>query len=382
VQVNARTNVGSPAAAAAAARVAEESQSIVAPRKSEKKGVRMRWFRIAAFVLCFFLFGRTLAHADLHAAYSRIRDVGPLAFIIPLPFLFVMMADAWTWQRLLRALGHKARLHRLLRVRFAIEAITNTVPIGGLWADTLGPALVSMTTGIAVADVFAASTAKRWVLIRMHSAYVTLSAAFGSAAILGASMNLVGNHALLVFVLLSALGLVLTSMGIEAIASRGQVAGRVARLLSRLRLQRVQTWISARHHHFAYADAQLGRLSTDVAATRAASFRLAFFWLLEGFETFLILRLLGAPLSLIDVMSFDAALSVVRSVAIFAPAGIGVQDVGYLAVLEAYGVPDAHAIGPAFIVLKRLKEAFWVLFGFAMLATLRKRKAKTSFRLT
>jgi hypothetical protein len=52
----------------------------------------------------------------------------------------------------------------------------------------------------------------------------------------------------------------------------------------------------------------------------------------------------------------------------FAPGGIGVQDVGYLAVLQAYGVPDAASIGPAFVVLKRLKETFWIAIGFGVLA--------------
>jgi hypothetical protein len=336
----------------------------------------MRWFRISAFVLCLGLFTRTLAHADLRAAWDRIRDVGPLALVIVVPFAFVMSADAWAWQRLLRALGGKARFHRLLRVRVALEAITNTVPMGAVWADALGPVLVSMSTGIAAADVFAASTAKRWVLVRTHGAYVAFAAALGSAFIMNASMNLVGNHALLVFVLIGASVLVLCSMGIEAVASRGKIGRRVAKVLGRLRLSRVQAWVDARHHHFAHADAQLARLSEDVAATRTASFRVAFLWLLEGFETFLILRLLGAPLGLIEVISFDAALSIVRSVAFFAPAGIGVQDVGYLMVLEAYGVPDARAIGPAFVVLKRMKEACWVLVGFTMLSTLHKRKAK------
>jgi uncharacterized membrane protein YbhN (UPF0104 family) len=91
-------------------------------------------------------------------------------------------------------------------------------------------------------------------------------------------------------------------------------------------------------------------------------------WLVEGLETYLILRLLGAPLGLREVLALDAALSVIRTAAIFAPGGIGVQDVSYLAVFEAYGVPDAASLGTAFIVLKRAKEAAWVAVGFAMLA--------------
>jgi hypothetical protein len=67
-------------------------------------------------------------------------------------------------------------------------------------------------------------------------------------------------------------------------------------------------------------------------------------------------------------MSFDAALSVVRSAAVFAPAGIGVQDVGYLTVLEAYGVPGTSGIAPAFVLLKRMKEALFVAIGFIVIA--------------
>ena len=42
----------------------------------------------------------------------------------------------------------------------------------------------------------------------------------------------------------------------------------------------------------------------------------------------------------------------------------------YLAMLEALGVPGASSLGPAFIVLKRVKEAICVAIGFVILARL------------
>ena len=143
------------------------------------------------------------------------------------------------------------------------------------------------------------------------------------------------------------------SIAIEALAARGRVAGRISGTLGKARFARIRAWIEERRHHFARADVQLARLSKDKRAGAAAAWRMLGLWVFEGLESFLILRLLGAPLGLIEVLSIDAALSVVRSSAMFTPAGIGVQDVGYLAMLEAYGVPDAASLGPAFIVLKR-----------------------------
>jgi glycosyltransferase 2 family protein len=325
----------------------------------------LRWL---AFSACLLLFVKALAGADLASAWARIRAIGPIVVIAFVPFLCALGMDAWAWKGLLAALDRKVSWFTLFKVRIATEAVTNSAPAGALWADAISPILVSRRAGTPPEDVFAASTAKRWTVVRMHGAYVALAGAFGAQQILRVSRGLVGSDALLVVMLVCSLGLVTLSMGIEALAARGQVAGRVSGMLGRARFVRVKVWIEARRHHFARADVQLARLSKHPRAGMHAAWRMFGLWVFEGLESYVLLRLLGAPLGLVEVLAFDAALSVVRSSAMFAPAGIGVQDVGYLAVLQAYGVPDASTLGPAFVVLKRLKEAVWIAIGFIMLA--------------
>ncbi len=327
--------------------------------------VILRW---GAFAACVLLFARALAASDLTAAWGRIQAIGPLAIAVLVPFPFAMAMDAWAWKGLLAALDRKVPWFTLFKVRIATEAVTNSAPAGALWADAISPVLVSRRTGIPTEDVFAAATAKRWTVVRMHGGYVALAAAFGSAAVLRVSQSLMGSDALLLMVIASATALVLLSIGIEALAARGRVAGRISGILGRARFVRLKAWIEVRRHHFARADVQLARLSKDSGAGVAASWRMLGLWIIEGLESYLILRLLGAPLGVVEILAFDAALSVVRSSAMFAPAGIGIQDVGYLAVLQAYGVPDASTLGPAFVVLKRMKEALWITVGFVMLA--------------
>jgi uncharacterized protein (TIRG00374 family) len=320
------------------------------------------------FLLCIALFFFALAQADLAAGFRRIVAIGPIVVLVLVPFPLALACDAVAWRTLLRALGHRVRWAPLFKVRLATEAVTNTTPAGAVWAEAISPVLVARRTGAPVADVVAASTAKRWLLVRMHGAYVALSAAFGYFALSRASHALVASDAIVLVVVGGALGLVLLSLGIEELTARGQVAARVSGFLGRRRFRGLQKWIEGRRHHFAHADSQIGRLAGDVHATRQSSAWILGLWLIEGFETYLILHLLGARLDLLEVMSFDAALSVVRSVAVFAPAGIGIQDVGYLAVLEAYGVPGASGIAPAFVVLKRMKEAVFVTVGLVLLA--------------
>lgn len=325
----------------------------------------LRW---AAFGACILLFVVALARTDLAGAWHRIEDIGLLSLLIVVPFPFALAMDAWAWRGLLRALDRKVPWSLLFTLRIGTEAVTNSAPAGAVWADAISPLLVSQRTGIPAVDVFAASTAKRWTVVRMHGAYVALSSAFGATALLQASRRMFGSDVLILVTLGAAVVLVFLSIAIEALAGQGRVVGRISGTLGRSRFKRMGAWIEERRHHFARADVQLARLSKDKRAGALAAWRMLGLWVFEGLESYLILHLLGAPLGVIEVLSFDAALSVVRSSAMFTPAGIGVQDVGYLAMLEAYGVPDAASLGPAFVVMKRVKEAFWIVIGFVILA--------------
>jgi uncharacterized protein (TIRG00374 family) len=328
-------------------------------------GKLARW---VAFALCVGLFALALAQADLAAGWRRIVAIGPIVLIVLIPFPLSLLCDAVGWRILIASLGHRVRVAPLFKVRFATEAVTNSTPAGAVWAEALSPVLVARRTGAPVPDVVAASMAKRWLMVRMHAGYVALAAAFGYFALSHASEVMTGGSALVVVVIVGAFALVLFSMAIEALTAKGQVAGRLSDFLGRRRFRGLQKWIEGRRHHFTHADSSVARLSADRVATAKASAWIFALWVLEGIETYIILRLLGADLGIIEVMSFDAALSTVRSAAVFAPAGIGVQDVGYLAVLEAYGVPGASGIAPAFVVLKRMKEALFVALGFIVIA--------------
>jgi uncharacterized membrane protein YbhN (UPF0104 family) len=78
----------------------------------------------------------------------------------------------------------------------------------------------------------------------------------------------------------------------------------------------------------------------------------------------------------VQVFAFEAGLSLVRSTAFFVPAGLGVQDLGYLAFFTALGIPDALTLGTAFLLLKRTKELFWVTTGYGLLLWLRMKIAR------
>jgi len=89
-------------------------------------------------------------------------------------------------------------------------------------------------------------------------------------------------------------------------------------------------------------------------------------WFIEAGESWVLLRLLGIDLPYSAVLAFEPVVSFTRSAAFFVPAGLGVQDGGYMAMLQGFGIPDATNRAAAFVLLKRFKEVFWIVVGWTL----------------
>jgi uncharacterized membrane protein YbhN (UPF0104 family) len=128
-------------------------------------------------------------------------------------------------------------------------------------------------------------------------------------------------------------------------------------------------WLDRHTHRFQRADDRLVRFFE--AERRALALPLLLYsagWVVRGLETWLFLRLLGTEVSLLAALVVETAIIVVRSAAVPVPAGLGVQDVGYVLCFRALGLADPITLATAFVVLKRGKDLFWILAGFALLA--------------
>jgi uncharacterized membrane protein YbhN (UPF0104 family) len=116
----------------------------------------------------------------------------------------------------------------------------------------------------------------------------------------------------------------------------------------------------------------------EVLQSHVRGLMVAFVWILGGWfaeagETWVLLRLLGIDLSFAMVLAFEPVVSFARSAAFFIPAGLGVQDAGYMAFLRQAGIPDAVNRAAAFVLLKRFKELVWIAVGWILLLATRAR---------
>jgi len=326
--------------------------------------------QVACAVAAVAIVARLVGRADAVATWRAVIGAGPWVLLAVGPFAVGMAADAWGTAALLRALGHRTTLAQMLPVRLAGEALHVTMPAGFLAADGAAAMLLESRHGIPARDGVVAAVARKWLVMRSHAGYIAAGTLAGFAALAALSRDLVGSSALPWIVLASALVPLALSEGTRAALLGRSTLARLHATLARLPSRRLVRWLESRRPGIEATDAQIARLRVAGHATAVATLAFLASWCCEALETALLLRLVGAEVELTSVFAVEAGLSMVRSLVVLAPSGLGVVDLGYATMFLGLGASPASA--SAFVLLKRGKEAAWVAVGFVLLAVLRR----------
>lgn len=312
---------------------------------------------------------RALAGIDARATVRAICQAGRYAPLALLPFVVSMTLDATGILALLRTLGRSVPLARLVPIRIATEALHQTAPAGFVVADSATAKLLDARCGIPMSEGGILAVARKWLVMRAHAGYIVLGAFVGAGLLVRVSERMLGGPWLPWAVGASALVPLGLSLALGA-GFRGNAAfARIQRALIRLPWPALRDRAARWGSGAAAVDNHLARVGAARSITRAAAAAFFACWLVEAFETALIVRLVGGPLDLSFAMAVEVSISLLRSVGNVAPAGLGVQDAGYAVLFQSMGLPP-HTTA-AFVLLKRAKELVWITFGYGLLALMR-----------
>lgn len=327
--------------------------------------------KIIALVACCALLARTFVRTDWMLAWGVVERAGPWLPLVLLPFALTMSVDALALQALFRHVGHTPRYLGLLSARLSAEAISLAVPAGSIATETVNPLLYHRRCSVPASATVPVLAARRWTVMRLHALYIVLAVLLGWPTLAAHSMAILGRPGLGFLALVSALVPLGASFMLSGALTRVRAAARVRTMLERLPFG---LGARARGHERAFAetDANLERMAQASPHAGVATALLFAAWALESVETLVILRVLGVPATFAAVAAFEAGLSLVRSLAFFAPGGLGVLDAGYMAVIGA--IAGDAGVAAAFVVVKRAKELVWIGIGGALLAPLRGRQ--------
>ena len=320
-------------------------------------------------LLALALLGFTLRSADMGRAFALVSSLGWKIPLLVLPTLVATLSETLGWWLAFPRLDFQPRFRPLLAVRLMTDAVMLGLPSGAVISESLQPYLLKRRCGIPFEVGIIAGLGRKFLVVLSHGLFLGVSVFLAWPLLQSASRAAIGRGGLPFLVLAGAGALVLAAGAFVALGVHGQVADRLHRLLDRFGGRWLGAWLERNARRFEAADEHLATFFTERPAGLVLPLACYLFaWLARSVETLLYLGLLGVATPLAGAMVMETALILVRAMAVPVPAGLGVQDAGYILSLKGLGVADAVTVGAAFVLLKRGKDLFWIAFGFLLLA--------------
>jgi hypothetical protein len=310
-----------------------------------------------------------LRAADLDRVLGLVRSLGGWLPLLLLPNLAVTLIEAEAWWRSFGLLAARPRFTSLVGVRLAVEAVMLGLPSGAIISESLQPWLLMRRCGVPFEAAVVAGVGRKFFVVVSHGLVLALAALVTWPLLARVSRETIGRTGL-PWLLLGVSAFMIATFGVGlALSGRARLAERTRAFLEHVGGRWLGDWLERHAPRFQRADEHLVTFfERERGALVVPMLVYAAGWIVRGGETYLFLRLLGADVPFTTALVVETAIIVVRSVAVPVPAGLGVQDVGYVLCLKALGVADATTVGTAFVLLKRGKDLFWILLGFALLA--------------
>jgi glycosyltransferase 2 family protein len=310
-----------------------------------------------------------LRAADLGRVFALVRSLGGWLPLLLLPNLAVTLVEGVAWWRSFGLLAARPRFAPLVGVRLSVEAVMLGLPSGAVISESLQPWLLRQRCGVPFEAAVVAGVGRKFFVVVSHGLVLALATLVTWPLLARISREAIGRAGL-PWLLIAVSAFMIATFGVGlALSGRARLAQRTRVFMSRVGGRWLGDWLERHAPRFQRADEHLVTFfERERGALVLPMLLYAAGWIVRGAETYLFLLLLGADVPFSAALIVETAIIVVRSVAVPVPAGLGVQDVGYVLCLKALGVPDATNVGTAFVLLKRAKDLFWILVGVALLA--------------
>ena len=303
------------------------------------------------------LFGVLLWTVGLAEVLQHIIGLGWFAPLILLPYAAIALCDAKGWAYLIprQASPHSVPLWTFSLIRIAGEAVNNLTPTASIGGEGV-KAYLLRSYGIGVDVGLASVVAAKTALTVAQVAFILLGLPFFLFRFGW------GVHSWWV------LGLVMGgAYGFVFVLIRWQRKGMMAMAVRTLqgwfpRWRTLQQWEAGARR----IDAQLLQLYDGAPQIFLVSVVYHFFgWVLGAVEVFVVLGLIGVPITLIDALIIESMVQPVTAAALFIPGALGVREAGGVFLSRLLGIEAGAAL--ALMVLKRAREAVYNSIGLLVL---------------
>lgn len=310
----------------------------------------MRYVKLIFLVIGIGLLVWVLRQATLDDIWRQVRSVSVLGMLgVFLIYALYFGADVVSWQVTIDSVEMSGRwAARLFVVRMIGEAYNNITPMASMGGEPVKAWLLKTNYGIPLRDsgasLILAKTASMFSLVIFVGIAVFI-------ALLHDQLN--ATHKMMAGVGLAWLVFnVIVFFLMQHLKLSTFTATRLGRTKAGRRLGRLVAGMQDIDEQFArfYRDHRK-RLWLSMSYAMAN-------WLFGVAELYLILSLIGRPVSWLDAWAIEAAVQLVRTAAFFIPAGLGAQEGALM--LACGAIAGSPTSGIAAAMVRRFRELVWI----------------------
>ncbi len=302
---------------------------------------------------------------------ARIWDaavrVGPVGLVLALvPSVLMYLVEAYGWKLTLGSYAQAVPFLKLFAIRTAGEVVNMTTPAAYVGGEPLKAYLLKRDH-VPFVDGLASVILAKTVMTIAQVMFIVMGIVL--------AFWLIGHeHSTTQWIAASALSagiLVFGVLGFVAVQRWGLFAG----VLGLLRRANVRIpYLEARETQLQ----ELDRTILNFYANDRPRFLLStgcflLGWLSEALEVWVMLALLGEPITMGASLAIGGLSSLVKGGSFFIPGSLGAQDGGNLLLVTTFGYSEVAGI--TFALLRRFREVAWIIIGLICLAWLGGRPA-------
>lgn len=306
------------------------------------------------------LLGAVLVETDIIEAAWLVREIGWGLALVLLVYGAAFLCDTISWLIATPAMPLNARwVGRFFAVRMAGESFNTALPAAGMGGEPVKALMLKRMYGVAYQDSIASL-----ILARTINVIALVLFLAGGFVLILASPQLSGAYKEL-----SGTGLAAFALGVVLLIAlqRYKVTSLAGTALSRAHWFRKLEDVL---HHLHAVEDRLVHFYTERRGRLTGALALSLLnWSLGVAEIYVVMWLLGQPVSFTDAWIIEGVTQLVRTATFVIPASIGAQEGAFLVIGSA--ITGQPSLALAMALVRRIREIAWAALGFVMFYVLK-----------
>jgi uncharacterized protein (TIRG00374 family) len=315
--------------------------------------------RLILLTLGLLTLGFIVWHIGPGNIYDALARLGPGALLLMLvPSIVMYTLEAYGWRMTLGRYAQAVPFWKLLAIRSAGEVVNMTTPTAYVGGEPLKAYLLKRH-GVPIVEGLASVVTAKTTMTIAQIGFILIGMTTGFW-LLGTGGS-PGQTAMATAV---SVGLLAFGVGGFVLIQRRGIFASLLWALRKIGLAIKP--LDSREEKLLELDRTIAAFYSQNRAGFLLSILLFFLgWLAETIEVFVMLLVLGEPVTIMTSIAIGALSVFIKGGAFFIPGSLGAQDAGNLLLVTTFGYGEVTGI--TFALLRRFRELVWIVVGLVCL---------------